>query len=299
MKTVHSKGIQRTAGGLPAVQKRELQSLPEPEGGYRYPVRTFNFWLEGRPITEETIRKYFSEMQRSGEYGASAQKQAKSALKKTILEAHPMKDSISFRGMITELFDTIKTPSPEIKNRSKHTLEKEQLQELVKLLPEKYGLITKALYATGARISEVLQIRLNSCRKEKEAVLCRIVGKRSKERTIVIPADLFIEIKKTFKGKEFLFESGYPAPGETKYKARPLSRSIVARHLKKAGLKIGERVHAHKFRHSRITHLRQAGERLEDVAELAGHSDPSFTAKVYSHTTLTNEKIIKTGRFWK
>lgn len=52
--------------------------------------------------------------------------------------------------------------------------------------------------------------------------------------------------------------------------------------LKHAGLK---RIRFHDTRHTVATVLLEDGKALNTVAELLGHTDPSFTSKQYGHVT--------------
>lgn len=139
------------------------------------------------------------------------------------------------------------------------------------------------LYATGLRVSELVQMPLNSL--HLEAGYLRILGKGAKERLVPfgeearekLDAYLLHDRPRLLAGKVsaalFVTRGG-----------RAMSRSrfwqIVRRLV--AGLGIRKKISPHVLRHSFATHLLEHGADLRSVQMMLGHSDIS-TTQIYTH----------------
>ena len=69
------------------------------------------------------------------------------------------------------------------------------------------GCIVRFLYATGCRISEALGVRLTDCHVNG-GVTVEVTGKGGKARKVRLARALFDEMRQTFNGSTWLFESG-------------------------------------------------------------------------------------------
>ena len=148
----------------------------------------------------------------------------------------------------------------------------------------------EVLYATGIRISELLDLNLNSY-NEKGAFI-KVMGKGSKERIIPL-SDITINYLNLYikeyrplilKDKEspFLFVN---------YTGKRMSRQGFFKILKKKceDANIKKEVSPHVLRHSFATHLLNNGADLRVIQELLGHENIT-TTEIYSH--ISKEKII-------
>jgi integrase/recombinase XerD len=147
------------------------------------------------------------------------------------------------------------------------------------------------LYATGLRVSELINLKFNDIDLANDFV--RVIGKGSKERIVPINESavkwmtLYLkDYRPTIlknKNSEYLFISNA---------LKPISRQgffkIVKQEVVRAGIK--KDVSPHVLRHSFATHLLNHGADLRVIQELLGHSDIS-TTQIYTH--LVNEKIKK------
>ena len=143
--------------------------------------------------------------------------------------------------------------------------------------------ILEVLYATGMRVSELLDLRLMDL--DLEEGLCTVFGKGAKERMVPLggPArrslDRYLRDTRPWlergqgQGKVFLNQRG-----------RPLSRMAVWSLVKVCAQEAGitKKVSPHTFRHSFATHLLEGGADLAAVQELLGHADIS-TTQIYTH----------------
>ncbi|MFA5374296.1 MAG: site-specific tyrosine recombinase XerD [Dehalococcoidia bacterium] len=145
------------------------------------------------------------------------------------------------------------------------------------------------LYASGMRVSELMDLNINDINLKAGFVRC--LGKGSKERIIPIHDRAVRSVKEyisearphLLKGKEeqalFLNRRG-----------DRLTRQgfwlILKGHAKSAGIK--KVVTPHTLRHSFATHILNGGADLRAVQELLGHANISST-QIYTH--LTSEHV--------
>jgi integrase/recombinase XerD len=145
-------------------------------------------------------------------------------------------------------------------------------------------LFEQFLYRTGCRVSELTGIRLEDCEDLGGAVKVRILGKGSKERFVRIRAALFEEIRATFAGTTYLFETS---------SGRPYTRKYVSGEIAKAGRRaLGRKISAHTMRHSFATLTIRRTNKVQAVSTYLGHSSPSITLGMYVHEQLTDDELF-------
>ena len=268
----------------------QVRALKVPAAkAYRSSVRAFNIWNDGAPVTEERVREFFAE--RIQTRATRTVRKDKVAIKAALLESLGADDSITMRASISYLFAEIRTEKPSESVTADDVLTRAEVLALMETASPRLRLIVRALYNTGCRISELLSIELRRCRPCREGVKMSFTGKRKKERSVVISADLFQDIRQEFSSRRFLFENPRTVSGR-------VSRQTVSKQLRTAARKAlgkNRRVHPHLFRHTRLTHLLQGGEDLGAVSRFAGHARPDFTARVYGHNVVTAQTQINTG----
>ena len=102
--------------------------------------------------------------------------------------------------------------------RSEKMLTAAEVQTLLAALSPRGQGFVRFLYATGCRISEALGVRLTDCHVNG-GVTIEVTGKGGKARKVRLARDLFDEIRLTFNGSTWLFESSKGNPI-----GRPMSR---------------------------------------------------------------------------
>lgn len=139
------------------------------------------------------------------------------------------------------------------------------------------------LYATGLRVSELLNLSLSSVIKDK---FIQVRGKGSKERLVPVHKKAievlneYKEIRSCFyktKDNKFLF----PSKGKTGHQ----TRESFFINLKQIAIKAGidpAKVSPHVLRHSFASHLLEKGADIRTVQFLLGHEDIS-TTQIYTH----------------
>jgi len=137
------------------------------------------------------------------------------------------------------------------------------------------------LYDTGARIQEVLNIRLDDLHLGRNATVT-LRGKGSKARSVPLMEKTVVHLRnylKTFHREENL-HTGRPLfyvirDGSPKSMCSDNARRIIREYSKKAKLAcpdVPDSVHPHMFRHSRAMHLYQHGMDLTLVSQWLGHA---------------------------
>ena len=152
--------------------------------------------------------------------------------------------------------------------------------------------ILEVLYATGMRVSEAVNLKLDNVNLDIGFLRC--IGKGDKERVIPLGKKAIAGIKRYLelsrphllkkKQSEFLFVSRLG-----KKISRQSFWKIIKRYAKLA--KIKKPMKPHILRHSFATHLLERGADLRSVQEMLGHSNIS-TTQVYTHVTKDRLKTI-------
>ena len=134
------------------------------------------------------------------------------------------------------------------------------------------------LYATGMRISELVNLKLNNV--DTNRCVVKVLGKGSKERLIPFgenaleALNLYLNIRPRSNSKEVFLSN----------RKRRLSRVTfwqrIKTYLKRENLKLS--ISPHTLRHAFATHLLNRGADLRSVQLLLGHSDLS-TTQIYTH----------------
>ena len=181
---------------------------------------------------------------------------------------------------IQQTFKEIKKPKIQKAILQDDYLTLEQIESLSEKLTVKISLIAQTLFWTGARVSELINIKLENIETNKKAVI-KIMGKGSKERTVYLLLSLYSLARGVFRGKVYLFET---ASGKQYH---PVN---VHREIKRQGKKFSFNIHPHTFRHSKAMYLKDEKKLSADqIAKALGHSSVVTTLESYFHGTPTAE----------
>ena len=151
--------------------------------------------------------------------------------------------------------------------------------------------LLELLYATGARVSEAIQLDVDDLANlsPESGSILRLRGKGSKER--IVPVGSFaraaIDAYLT-RVRPDLATRGRPSPRLfLGARGAPLSRQSAWLVIQAAAEKAQLTAHVspHTLRHSFATHLLQGGADVRVVQELLGHSSVA-TTQIYTHVTV-------------
>ncbi|MCM8799223.1 MAG: site-specific tyrosine recombinase XerD [Candidatus Omnitrophica bacterium] len=188
--------------------------------------------------------------------------------------------------------------SPKLWKKIPSTLTVEEIEVLISQpdLRNKVGIRDRAIldtmYATGMRVSEVVNLKLEDVNLDVGFLRC--VGKGNKERIIPLGKYACASIRRYLqnsrtallgkKNSELLFVSRFGA----KISRQSLWK-IIKKYARKAGIK--KPVKPHIIRHSFASHLLERGADLRSVQEMLGHTDIS-TTQIYTHIDRDRLKTI-------
>ncbi|WP_439602459.1 site-specific tyrosine recombinase XerD [Devosia sp.] len=163
-------------------------------------------------------------------------------------------------------------------------IEAPEASEAQRAMAGRLYLLLELLYATGMRVSELVELKRAAVMRDASFLTVR--GKGGKER--IVP--LTDRARDAVKAYLTRLEPGtwlFPAGGESGH----LSRQVFARELKglagRAGISVA-RVSPHVLRHAFASHLLAGGADLRVVQTLLGHSNIS-TTQIYTH--VLDEKL--------
>ncbi len=145
------------------------------------------------------------------------------------------------------------------------------------------------MYASGLRVSELLQLQKSNLNLKKGIVT--VFGKGSKERKVPIGdyaleyvVKYINEVRDKFHGADskylFLNKQG-----------KPISRIYFFKQIRKYAAEVGieKVISPHTLRHCFATHLLEGGAQLRTVQEMLGHSNIA-TTQIYTH--VSRERIV-------
>jgi len=192
---------------------------------------------------------------------------------------------------------TLNIASPKIEKRLPQYLTRDEMKKLLQMpdVSTLEGLrdfiIIELFYATGMRVSEVAQLKVENMLPDEGAI--RIKGKGNKVRIVQMGEKLSQHIN------EYLSECDKNKQREcTDYlfvnkNKQPFTRhqiaAVVYSYLKR--VTDVDKAHPHTLRHSFATHLLNEGADLMAVKEMLGHESLS-TTQIYTHVSAEHLKRI-------
>lgn len=135
-------------------------------------------------------------------------------------------------------------------------------------------LLVKVMFGLGLRVSETVNLKWSNFRVSDEVVNVSLIGKGSKQRTILVIRNLWEELQELKQdGIDYLF---------TAYQRNsPLRRNSAHTLLKKIAKRAGlsEQLSCHWLRHSHATEAIKGGCDLSLLQQSLGHSSITTTQK--------------------
>jgi len=262
---------------------------------YRRDLRDFTNFLRGagqdsvRTATRQQVIDYLGHLRKLGlKRGTVARK----------LTAIRQIYKFLLREDLTDTDPTANVDGPRLSKRLPEVLSEEQCMRLLQVpdVSTPKGLRDAAmitlLYATGLRVSELVNLDIHALNVEEQLV--RVKGKGGKERLVpVAPAALeLVSRYMTTARAEFDRHGNTSAIFLTRL-GRPFTRAgfwkMLKQHAAAAGLP--NTVSPHTLRHSFATHLLHGGADLRAIQEMLGHSSLSVT-ETYTHVSDLHKKQV-------
>lgn len=144
----------------------------------------------------------------------------------------------------------------------------------------KHKTILMLAYATGMRVSEIINLAIKDIDSERMVIMVR-QAKGKKDRQVMLSEKLLVQLReyyKEYKPKQYLFEG----INGGKYSDRSVqevfkSAKQLSQNKKGGGI--------HSMRHSFATHLLESGTDIRVIQELLGHNDLKTTVR-YTHVSI-------------
>ena len=182
---------------------------------------------------------------------------------------------------------------PKLRKTLPKVLSLDEVKNLLDIdLVDKYSYRNKAMlelmYATGLRVSELVNLKLNDI--DLESDLIRTLGKGSKERIIPIGDYAIYYLKKyILEYRPLLLKTNTDYVFLNNH-GKKLSRQSFYKLVKDLAIKknIKTEFSPHTLRHSFATHLLDRGADIVSIKEMLGHSSLS-TTQIYTH--ISNQKL--------
>jgi integrase/recombinase XerD len=168
-------------------------------------------------------------------------------------------------------------------NRDMILTEEEVQKLIIETTDHTVSLVVEFLFATGLRISEMLNILLTDMRRENNRYTIRILGKRSKERKIFVSATLIEKVLRINNGTVYLFE----------HSGKQYNRISISRRITMQGkIVLQKNISAHVIRHAFANNMLSKTQNLKGVSKYLGHSSISTTANLYIHSELAFDDLF-------
>jgi integrase/recombinase XerD len=150
--------------------------------------------------------------------------------------------------------------------------------------------VIELLYATGLRVSELIDLPLAAARRDPRFLV--ISGKGGKERVVPLSDPGRAALHKYLKCREDFLPDTRPSRWlfPSRGRAGHLTRQRTGQLLKELAVKAGvdpDRLSPHVLRHAFASHLLDHGADLRSVQQMLGHADIA-TTQIYTH--------VETGR---
>ncbi|MFH1414049.1 MAG: site-specific tyrosine recombinase XerD [Candidatus Omnitrophota bacterium] len=211
------------------------------------------------------------------------------------------------RERILKVDPTNLIESPKLWKKIPETLSLNEVEKLIAQpnVREKQGsrdrAVLETLYATGMRVSEAVNLKLDNLNLDVGFLRC--IGKGNKERVIPLGSKAIISLKRYLEiSRPYLLNPKGKRKDATKRSSdflflnrfgQRISRQslwkLIRQYARRARIK--KAIKPHILRHSFATHLLERGADLRSVQEMLGHSNIS-TTQIYTHINKDRLKSV-------
>ncbi len=179
---------------------------------------------------------------------------------------------------------------PKIGRKLPDVLHHSEIEELINAIDlskpqgERNKAIVETLYASGLRVSELINLKISNLFFNDDFI--KVVGKGSKERLVPIGHTAIKQINIYLKEVRVHIpvQAGYEDFVFLNRRGKSLTRVMIFTIIKDLAQKIGlkKNISPHTFRHSFATELVERGADLRAVQEMLGHESIT-TTEIYTH----------------
>ncbi len=277
----------------------ERRSSENTQDAYSDDLQQFCAYLRDRHSVDEPLLEHMSKQSIRGflSYLMQEKYSARSVARK--LAALRALCKYLIREDAIQTNPTLNIASPKLQRKLPDYLSLDEVKALLQLpdLNTLEGirdfLILELFYATGMRVSELANLRLENLRFDENVI--RIRGKGNKIRIVPMGARVRQDVqryldkrqqqeKAAVEFKDYIF---------VKDNKEPFTRSQIAYVVRNYVKRVAssEKAHPHALRHTFATHLLNEGADLMSVKELLGHANLS-TTQIYTHVSAEHLKNI-------
>ena len=299
---------------------KQLKHILEIEDNYSSHIIEYVNWCRENEygIDDYSVKEYFVYLngdagyERGGvwhKYRANTiniKRAAVIARVRQLYENVPIDDQIRLDRVLSNLNKLPATKAPKVSSvavGSDKVLSYAELETLISQAPTSLAHIINFLRATACRVSEMLDIRKAECELSypngNARVKILIHGKGSKERSVVVPRELYDSIDAHFHGSVFLFETEKGEQYKRGYVTTAISQlgvpsaNVPEKKLRLYKRVIDRRLHPHMFRHTFATQMLRRGMLVDALSAYLGHSSVSITLDLYCHNEATDEELFE------
>ena len=149
------------------------------------------------------------------------------------------------------------------------------------------------MYDTGARVSEILDLKVGSLHLDSQIPYVTILGKGRKYRNIPLTEKTLLHLKRYFQEFQTPPKCDYLFYASSYNECHRLSVDSVSAMLKKYaatcvanGIEMPSKIHCHMVRKTRAMDLYRVGVPLTHIQQLLGHENLSTTGGFYAFVDL-------------
>lgn len=260
-----------------------IERSPETISGYAKDLETFTRFMErkynGAIYIEEVkvsdIEQFLEQLQKQGQAPASRSRR---------LYTLRSFFAYSYKKDMVKKNIALSVEPPKLQYKERTYLTEFEVMQLIKAIEHPLiKLVIMTLYYTGLRISECLNLTLDTVDLE-EKVIRVVAGKGNKDRTIPISDKLlpalvdYVQNQRPKVASTYFFATGKTGMLSPVYVNRVLGETV-------SKLKWKKKVTAHILRHSFASQLVKKEVNLVKIQKLLGHSSLKVTS-IYTHSNL-------------
>lgn len=266
---------------------------------YRRDVNRYLDWLEAAGTTDlndvasTDLEDYVADLRR-GEKGREGL--AASSASRALVVARGLHKFAVSEGAVSADVAARVSP-PKLGEKLPDTLSIEEVGRLLDACPDDTPIhlrdkaLLEVLYATGARISEVLALVVDDIAGTRDFI--KVTGKGDKQRVVPVGGAAQHALEAYLVRGRPALSTGKSHAVFLNKRGGALSRQSAWTIIKDAASRAGldKDISPHTLRHSFATHLLEGGADVRTVQELLGHASVT-TTQIYTHVTPENLREV-------